>query len=129
MNESIPPPKSAVRVWLRILAWIIPGVAAPALLLGWFGMVYGSPRNELPVTIGAIVLLLVIVLGCGFFNAVLRRPDRASRRMNPAKATALSVVIFVLLQVLLVPAIGFTVASGCNLVLSAQRHSPAPPPP
>lgn len=114
MSDAIPPPKSALRIWIRILAWIIPGVAAPAILLGWFALCYGSPSRELPVTIGAIVLLVVIVLGCGFFDAVLRRPKPTALPENHAKSIALAMLVFTLLQIVLVPAIGFTVASGCN---------------
>lgn len=117
MSDSIPPPNSAVRVWLRVLAWIIPGVCAPAILLGWFAVSYGASHNQLLITTGVFTLFAAILLGCGFFNAILRQPERATRRMSPAKSITLSIIVFILFQILLVPAIGCTVAFGCNIVM------------
>jgi len=117
MSDLPPPPKSAARTWLRILAWIIPGVSAPAILLGWFALTYpSSGPNDGLVAVGSVGLFAVIVLACGFFNAILRRPDPSALPPSQAKSVALSMLIFVLLQVLLVPAIGYTVAAGCVFV-------------
>lgn len=118
MSDLPPPPNSAARTWLRILAWIIPGVSAPALLLGCFAILYGSSRNETLITTAALALFAIIVIGCGFFNAILRQPDRTRPPMSPAKSITLSIFVFLLIQVLLVPAIGYTVAAGCVFVTS-----------
>lgn len=114
MSDAIPPPKSPLRTWMRVFAWIAPGVAAPAILLGWFALCYGHQSRELAVTIGAIILLVGLVLGCAFFNAILRRPDPATLPGSQARSIALSMLVFTLFQVILVPAIGSAVATGCN---------------
>lgn len=116
MSDLAPPPKSTARNWLRILAWIIPGVSAPALLLGAFALSYGSRATADLVGVAAIGLFALITIGCGFFNAILRTPERSERQMSPAKSITLSILVFLLVQVLLVPAIGWTVASGCMFV-------------
>ena len=116
MSDLPPPPKSAARTWLRILAWIIPGVSAPAFMLGAFALSYGSRGSSEIILISAIGLFAATVIGCAFFNAILRQPKRSERQTSPAKFIALSILIFLLLQVLLVPAIGYTVAAGCMLV-------------
>jgi len=106
-SPELPKPRSAARTWLRILAWITPGAVAPAWLLGWFVLSYGNQRHAEVVTIGAITLLVVIVLGCGFFNAILRPRPHLDAPGARTKSIVLSVVIFTLPQILITPILFF----------------------
>ena len=109
-----PPPRSAARVWLRILAWIVPGVTAPALLLLVFSLSYGSSKFQW-LGIAYFPFLIILALGCGAFDAILKPSLPAEGR---GKFIARSMTIFFLAQLIATPAIGFTVASGCLAIMS-----------
>lgn len=107
---------SKVRPWLRALAWLIPGISAPGVLLATFAFTYGGGYGDwifFPL-LGGFILL---TLACAFFDAVLTLPTRSNRTPSKPKAIAKAMLIFVLFQILIVPALGTATAFGCTTVM------------
>lgn len=63
MSDPIPPPNSAARVWMRVLAWIIPGVAAPAVLFFAVSVTIHGSMNDDFILIGSLVLFVLLQIG------------------------------------------------------------------
>lgn len=98
------------------MAWFLPGISAPAVLLGAFVLTYGRSGGQWigPALLGG---LLVLTIGCGVFDALLRLPPRGETDDSRPRRLAKHTSLFVLAQVLVVPVLGTGTAYACTTVI------------
>ena len=118
LDPPMPKPQTShVRQWLRVLAWVLPGVCAPSALLTSFAFNYGGPYRPW-IDIALVTSLIIIVLGCACFDALLRIPLPSEPESSRPKTRIKQAFYFLLLEVVVTPIIGTATAFGCSMVLA-----------
>jgi hypothetical protein len=113
MNPEFPPPNRAIG-WYRFMLWMMPTCIALTTAFG-FGWLSSFVRvHSDPIVGGWFVLNTLATVGIAIFEAKLRsRPDRPVSLKNDA-----GVIRFVLLQLLIIPALSFAIFFSACLFLA-----------
>ncbi|WP_035613073.1 hypothetical protein [Haloferula sp. BvORR071] len=112
-----PPPPSRKSGCLRVGIWLLPSVILPMCLFG-AGQLTNSTLGL--YVGGAIGLGLTIYLG--HFNAMLRCQQLGIPQNHPKAAIGSHVFIFVIVQVLVVPALWFALAWGACVLMGGGHY-------
>lgn len=131
--ESDPAPQGSGNTavgWFRVFLWLMPTalVAGLAILMAWAFVSLGK-RGVFNASEGVEGFLVVLwmagsmtgVLGLGYLDARLKRQQERISRENDRFDDGWHVLKFFLLQILLVPFLGFAVLLVMGMVLRTVR--------